>query len=62
MEARLAKLESSMEYVQRDISEIKLDIRRIYDTTDKNLKLYFGGLVTVALGLTGVMARGFGWI
>ena len=62
MEARLAKLEASMEYVQRDISDIKVDIRRIYDSVDKNLKLYFAGLVTVALGLAGIIARGFGWL
>jgi len=62
MEARLAKLEASMEYVQRDISDIKIDIRRIHDTIDKNLKLYFTGLISVALGLTGIVAKGFGWI
>lgn len=62
MEARLAKLEASMEYVQRDVSDIKIDIRRIHDAVDSNFKLTFGGLIFVALGLAGIMARGFGWL
>lgn len=62
MEARLAKLEASMEHVQRDVSDIKVDIRRINDAIDSNFKLTFGGLIFVALGLAGIMARGFGWL
>jgi len=62
MEARLAKLEASMEYVQKDVADIKTDIPRIHDSVDKNLKLYFAGLIFVALGLAGIMARGFGWL
>jgi len=62
MEARLAKLEASMEYVQRDVSDIKTDIRRIHDAVDSNFKLTFGGLIFVALGLAGIMAKGFGWL
>ena len=62
MEARLANLETSMEYVQRDISDIKTDIRRIREIIDNNLKLYFAGLISVALGLTGIVSKGFGWI
>jgi len=62
MEARLAKLEASMEYVQKDVADIKTDIRRIHDSVDKNLKLYFAGLIFVALGLAVIMARGFGWL
>ena len=62
MEARLAKLEASMEHVQRDVSDIKVDIRRVNDAIDSNFKLTFGGLIFVALGLAGIMARGFGWL
>lgn len=62
MEARLAKLEASMEHVQRDVSDIKVDIRRVNDAIDSNFKLTFGGLIFVALGLAGMMARGFGWL
>ncbi len=62
MEARLAKVEAAVEYVQRDMSDIKIDIRRIRDALDSNLRLYFAALIFVALGLSGIMARGFGWL
>ena len=52
MEARLAKLEASMEHVQRDVSDIKVDIRRVNDAIDSNFKLTFGGLAFVASILT----------
>jgi len=62
MEARLAKLEASTEYVQRDVSDIKIDIPRIRVAVDSNFRLTFGGLIFVAHGLAGIMATGFGWL
>ena len=59
---RLGKLESHMEYVQRDIREIKLDVREIKTDAKKEFKQLFGAIIFVALGLAGVMAKGFGWI
>lgn len=59
MEARLARLEVAAEYMQRDIAELKADVRAIR-TTD--FRLMFGALITVALGLAAVMAKGFGWL
>lgn len=58
MEARLSKLEATMNYVQRDIAELKTDVRAIR-TTD--FRLLFGAIIAVALGLSGLMAKGFGW-
>lgn len=87
LEARVAKLESSVEYIQRDISEIKEDMRRhrtenaeefknahqefkavrneIYELRElhhKDFRMVFGALITVAIGLAGLMAKGFGWL
>jgi hypothetical protein len=59
MEARIAKLEVAVEYMQRDIDELKADVCAIR-TTD--FRLLFGAIITVALGLAAVMAKGFGWI
>ena len=58
MEARIAKLETAMEYVQRDITELKIDVRAIR-TTD--FRILFGAIITVALGLAGLMGKGFNW-
>lgn len=58
MEARIARLESDVSHIQTDISEIKTDIREI--RTD--MKSLLGALIFVALGLAGIMAKGFGWL
>ena len=58
MEARIAKLETTVEYIQRDIKELKEDVRAIR-TTD--FRLLFGAIIAVALGLSGLMAKGFHW-
>lgn len=65
MEARVAKLEATAEFVQRDIKELKEDVRAVRGditgirTTD--FRLIFGAIITVALGLAGLMAKGFHW-
>lgn len=66
MESRVARLETAVEYVQRDIVEIKGYINALrHDvsgirTTD--FRITFGAIITVALGLAGLVAKGFGWI
>lgn len=62
LEARIAKLESTTEFIQRDMTEIKTDIREIKRDMRTDFRLVFGALITVALGLTAVMAKGFGWL
>lgn len=59
MQARLAKLEVAMEYVKRDVDELKTDVRAIR-TTD--FRLTFGAIIAVALGLAALMAKGFHWL
>ncbi len=59
MEARVAKLEVAVEYIQRDIADLKADVRAIR-TTD--FRLTFGAIIAVALGMAGLMAKGFHWL
>lgn len=66
MEARVAKLETAVEYIQRDISELKDEVRGMRGdiasirTTD--FRILFGAIITVALGLAALMAKGFHWL
>lgn len=66
MEPRVAKLETATEYVQRDIKALKDEVRLLRGdiiairTTD--FQLVFGAIIVVALGLAGLMAKGFHWI
>lgn len=62
MEARVAKLESDVEYIKRDISEIKDDIKDIKKDAKSDFRMLFGAIIAVALGLAGLMAKGFGWL
>lgn len=86
MEARVAKLEVAVEYIQRDVAEIKRDLKTTNDALVQfgretnvefrgireefravrsemraDFRLLFGAIITVALGLAGLMGKGFGW-
>ena len=62
MEARVAKLEAHIEHIQSDVQEIKSDIREIKRDARTDFRLLFGAVIFVALGLAGLMAKGFHWI
>lgn len=62
MEARVAKLEASSEFIQREVSDLKSEIRGMRSDARSDFRLLFGAIITVALGLAGLMAKGFGWI
>ncbi len=61
MEARIARLEVAVDYAElkADGRELRTEIHRIR-TTD--FRILLGSLITVALGLAGIMAKGFGWL
>jgi hypothetical protein len=62
MEARVAKLEAHLEHIQSDLTEIKADIREIRRDARTDFRLLFGAIIFVALGLAGLMAKGFHWV
>ncbi|EKN3681986.1 hypothetical protein OU500_000369 [Yersinia enterocolitica] len=70
VESRIARLESDVSYIKRDIGDIKTDIRQIRDTDLKDIRqdmktdfrIIFAAIITVAIGLAGIMGKGFGWL
>lgn len=87
MEIRIARLESDVEYIKRDIAEIRQDakdfraeVRESFNLLHADIgsvraelsskteglradiKVLWGGLFAVALGLAGLLAKGFHWI
>lgn len=58
----IGKLEADMSHVQKDIGTMKTDISQIRERQDRDFRILFGSLITVALGLGGLMAKGFGWL
>lgn len=69
MEERMARLEAHVEHLQSDLSEVKIDIRRLDVKVDgikesiASAKLWaFALYLTLAGGLLAVFARGMGWL
>lgn len=62
MEARIAKVEATVSHIQSDLTEVKGDIKGLRNEARNDFRLTFGAIVAVALGLSGLMAKGFGWI
>lgn len=73
LEARVAKLEAHAEYIRRDLDSLREDVREFRGETKSDLstiksdmrtdfRLVFGALIVAAIGLAGVMAKGFGWL
>jgi hypothetical protein len=59
---RIAKLESDVEYIKRDVGEIKIDLKEIKTDAKSDFRVLFGAIIFAAIGLSGIMAKGFGWI
>ena len=76
MEQRVSKLEFALEHLQKDVSEIKSDVKDFRRDTKADFasvrgdinsirttdfRILFGAIIAVALGLAGMMAKGFHW-
>ena len=62
MEPRVAKLEAHVEHIQRDVTEIKGDLRSLLRW---GLAIFAGGFVITWAGLIGlayIIAKGFHWL
>ncbi|MFT4247667.1 MAG: hypothetical protein QM581_06460 [Pseudomonas sp.] len=62
MEARVAKLESTSDHILRELVEMKADVRELRRDAKTDFRLLFGAIIAVALGLAGLMAKGFHWL
>lgn len=73
MEARVAKLEAAVEHIQSDVADLKADLRQfksemhddmsaIRAEARSDFRYLLSALVVGALGLAGLMAKGFGWL
>ncbi|MGV8886682.1 MAG: hypothetical protein ACOH2P_01140 [Pseudomonas sp.] len=62
LEPRVSKLETHIEYVRRDLGELRVDFREHRKETRTDFRLLFSALITAALGLAAMMGKGFGWL
>jgi len=72
METRVAVLEEIAKSVNGNLAELKAGqeklsakieagLEKMRDTHDRDFRITFGALIAVALGLAGLMAKGFHW-
>jgi uncharacterized protein YydD (DUF2326 family) len=62
MEARGSKFEAAVEHIQRDLTELKADVRSHRKETARDFRILFSAIITVALGLASVIAKAFHWL
>lgn len=57
----MAKVEASLEHIGREMSDVKTELRSLRDNARTDFRVVFGAIIAVALGLAGMMAKGFHW-
>jgi hypothetical protein len=66
LEPRVARLEIRVEHVERDIAEIKAEMRSMRLAMDRDFRITWAGIIALGVGLgvglSGLMAKGFGWL
>jgi hypothetical protein len=68
MEARVAVLEEIASATKQATADLRTEVREtnrrmdaLRDTVEVNFRIMFGALITTALGLAALMAKGFHW-
>ncbi len=62
MESRIAVLEEIASSTKSTLRELREDVRWVRDKQETDFRIMFGVLITAALGLATLMARGFHWL
>jgi hypothetical protein len=62
MEARAAVLEEIASSTKETLGRIDARLIRMEDRQSTDFRLLFAALIAVALGLSGLMAKGFHWL
>ena len=68
-ETRLVRVEAGVEQLRETVRDVKADIREMRGEMGElrkqardDFRILFASLVAVALGLSGLMAKGFHWL
>ena len=62
LEAKIARLESEVEYIKNEVGEITSDIKDLQIDSRTYFRIVWGGLIVLGVCLAGLMAKGFAWI
>ena len=68
MDERLSKIESDVAvlkndvaHIQGDVSELRTEVRGVRQSQEREFRILFGAIISVAVGLSALLAKGFGW-
>ena len=62
MEARLASLETHTQHIVTNVGDLRADVRRLKSRIDSHFIILAGMVIASAVGLAGLIARGFHWL
>ena len=62
LEPRVAKVEAAVEHIERDIADIKAEMRTMRANARSDFRLLFGTIISVALGLAALLSKGLHWL
>lgn len=62
LESCVTKLDSDSEHIKTATQEIKCDVRELRRDSRTGFRVLVGAMIVVALGLAGIMAKGFHWL
>ena len=62
LDSRVARLEIRTEHVESNIVDLKAEVRSLRERMDNDFRITWAGMIALAIGITGVMAKGFGWL
>jgi hypothetical protein len=57
----VAVLKTDTAYIKRDLGELRTGVDGVRVNQERDFRVLFGALISVALCLAGLMAKGFGW-
>ena len=53
---------SNIEEIKKILNEIKIDNTEIKSYARIGFRILFGAIIAIAIGLSSLMAKGFGWL
>lgn len=59
---RLVRVEVTAEHVKEDLRDLRVEVRGVRDQARVDFRLLFGALISLALGMAALLAKGFHWI
>jgi hypothetical protein len=62
MEARIAVLEEIAVSTRATLKDLRDDLRTVRARQEADFRILFAALIGVALGMAGLMAKGFHWV